>query len=776
MSRNKKSEFSQQGNNLIIVLISKFLPYWPLFIILVAVFVVAAVFYIKRSVPLYEATTSILFKDEKKGSDESKITESLNYLSSKKIVENEIEVLHSKSLMKEVVKSLRLYAPVFDNKKSKSPMAYRTSPVEVEVRNIDSVPQVEKKEFLVNDAEKFVLLDGKRYALNTWVNTDFGTLRFVRREGVANTNRPYFLSLIEPKSVVQNYLGRLKVTPVSKLSSVVILRLVDEVPKRAEDILSSLINSYNKVSNSEKESLAENTLSFVDERLKAVKHDLDSIEKRVQRYKSSESAIDISQQGNLYLQNVSTNDQKLSEINIQLAVLNQVEKFAASNNNQSGIVPSTLGVSDPLLNELLQRLYQAEIEYEKIKRTTGENNPTLVSIADEINKIRPSILQNIRSQRKSLEASRNNLSATNGSYTNTIQSIPRKERDLLEISREQNIKTNVYNFLLQKREETSFSNLPSSLDYRIVDRPDASLTPVSPNKKIIYLSAILGAIIIGVCIVLLREIFNQKVALRDDIESFTSAPIIGEIAFRDNKDSYLLNKGEDVFLSDQFQRLRTSFHYLGITSSKKKILITSTISGEGKSFTASNLSLTIASSGKRVVLLEADLSNPSLYQEFGNKGIKGITNYLRSEVEAESIIKETEYPNLFIIPAGPPTNKSSALLSNGRIELLLRHLETNFDYIIIDSAPVGLLTDAYILSPFCDATLYIVRQNYSPKDFIKRIINENDRLNRLKNLAIVFNGLQPKAFSLDKYGYAGYGYGYHNNGNSKKGKLPAGGF
>lgn len=753
------NEYSKAENNLIKVLLSKLIRYWPVFIILLAVLLTAAYFYIKSSTEYFEASASILFKDEKKGSDESKITESLNYLSSKKIVENEIEVLHSKYLMKEVINTLHLYAVIYDETSGKPKIAYKDAPILIEANNINSITPVLKVPFVYNIADNTVTINNNKYSCDTWVNTSYGLLKFSNNPKASNTNKKYFFSLKDPKAVVQSYLARLTITPVSKLSSVVTLRLIDELPQRAEDVLNGIITSYNTVSNREKVTLAQNTLSFIDARLRSVKHDLDSIEHKIQQYKSGKQAIDIGQQGQLFLQNVSTNDQKLSDINMQLAVLNQVEKFATNSSGNTGIVPSTLGVSDPLLNQLLGRLYNAELEYEKNKKTSGENNPVLLEIKDEINKIKPSILENIRSQKKSLEASKSNLNSTNSSYSNVIQAIPKKERDLLEISREQSVKTTVYNFLLQKREETGFSNLPSSLDYTIIDFPDGSLTPVSPNKKLIYLSSVFASLLLGIAFVLIKELFNKKITLRYDIENLTTLPIIGEIGFRKSKDNMLLDGQDDPFLIDQFQRLRTSFSYLGIDSLKKRILITSTIAGEGKSFTAAQLSITLANSGKKVVLLEADLSNPSLHQTFGDNRVVGISNFLLQEVEAAKIIKQTDYANLSIIPAGTPTNNSAALLVNGRIEKLLQYLEQIFDYIIIDSAPVGLLSDAYILSPYCDATLYIIRQNYSPKDFVQRILDENTRFNKFKNIAIVFNGVQPDSFSPEKYGY---GYGYPN--------------
>jgi capsular exopolysaccharide synthesis family protein len=256
-----------------------------------------------------------------------------------------------------------------------------------------------------------------------------------------------------------------------------------------------------------------------------------------------------------------------------------------------------------------------------------------------------------------------------------------------------------------------------------------------------------------------REVFNRTVLFRDDIETFTPFPIIGEIAYEKSNSPIVIENGKPGIIVEQFRKLRTSFHYLGLNAkTRKKILITSTISGEGKSFTALNLSLTLAAEGKKVVILEADLRKPTLYKKLGLTETEGIANYLLGELELESILKPTEFTNLSIIPAGPFQDNSSALFLNGRIEALLSSLEETFDYIIIDSAPAGLLSDAYILSPLCDATLYVVRHKYTPKMHLKTL-EENSRIYELRNLAIVFNSVHSRGFAKNSYGYT-YGYGY----------------
>lgn len=753
---NSNSEFSSE--NVVVRLWFNFLPYWPIFLVLMLSSLASAWIYLQFQTPLYEATSSILIKDDKKGADDSKITESLDYLSSKKILENEIEILRSKKLLKEVVYKLSLYAPVYKEANLKSLLAHSTSPILIQAKNPDSIKGGDKIYFDIT--KNLVVIEGQIYLLNQWVKTRFGSLRFVKNSNYKVSKNRFYVSLNNPRNTIASLLERLDVAAQGRLTSIVILKLKDESPKRAEEILNALIDSYNEISVVDKNNLAINTLLFLETRLKNVKGDLDSIEGKIQQYKSNKGAINVSKQGELYLQNVSSNDQKLSEINIQLSVLNQIESNILSKEKYDGIVPSMLGVNDPnpTLTNLVNQLYTLQFEYERLKKTTAENNPILISITDRIEKVKPSILGNISSQRRSLQASKNNLYSTNSIYSNIIQTIPQKERDLLEISREQSIKTNIYNFLLQKYEETALSNSKIGTEIRVVNAADASLTPVSPRKSLIYLAFVLAALIIGVSAVYAKEVFNRTILFRNEIENSTSFPIIGEIGYEKSNNQIVIENGKPSIIVEQFRKLRISFQYLGInTTTRKKILITSTISGEGKSFTAVNLGLTLAAEGKKVIILEADLRKPTFYKKLDITEKDGISNYLLGELSLNEILKQTEYPNLTIIPSGPFHNNSSALFLNGRFEVLLSTLEGLFDYIIIDSAPAGLLSDAYILSPLCDATLYVVRHKYTPKICLKEL-EENDRIHKFKNLAIIFNGVHKRGFTKNDYGY-GYGSG-----------------
>lgn len=760
MQPTKKNEFEQESN-LFTDLLYKYLPYWPLFLILVLLTETAAWLYLRYKVPVYESSATILIKDDQKGYDNSALLQSLDLLGSKKIVENEIEVIHSRSLAQEVVKDLHLYAPVEQKGRLVVRSAYNISPVHIEVLNTDSIKEHKNIYFKFRPETNEVAIGNKNYPLNKWVNTDFGVLRFVSNQSYvpSKKERRFFFSLLNVKNVANGILSRLNVTATSKTSTVINLKFRDEVPQRGEDILNEWINAYSRAAINDKNVLAANTIAFIDRRLGYVVQELDSVEGTLQKFKAQNKIVDISAQGQMFLQSVGANDQKISDINMQLAVLDQVEDYVSGKTQGGSIVPSTLGISDPVLSNLLQTLYDTQLQYEKLKSTTAENNPMLVALVDQINKVKPSILENIQNQRHSLEAGRNDLYLTNSRYTSMLQTIPQKERLLLDISRQQSIKNNIYTFLLQKREETALSLASTIADSRLIDNADSTSGPVSPKRNLTYLVALLFALALGIGLIYFKEVINRNVLFRSEIEKYTSIPILSEIAYDNSKNPIVIEEGKRTFIAEQFRQLRTSLGYMGINSRKKKILVTSTISGEGKSFISSNLGISLALMGKKVVLIELDLRKPKLSTLFNVNKNTGISNYFIGDKEPDEIIKKTDINNnLFIIPSGPIPPNPSELIVNGKLQELFAYLETHFDYIIIDTAPISPVTDAYIISPLCDATLYVIRHGFTPRMYVQKL-DEYNKINRLKNVAIVFNGVQARGYANYGYGY-GYGYGY----------------
>lgn len=767
MQINQRIQSNTSEGNIISQLWSRYFPYWPIFLLFVVIAAAGAQFYLKYKIPVYESTATILIKDEKKGEDDSRIIESLNLLSTKKIIENEIEVLRSKGLMLQVVKKLHLYASISEKGKLNDLSAYVSSPVNIEVRNPDSLIETsDKVPFNYDSASKQVVIGNKRYLLNEWVTTPYGTLKFNAQGG--QSKGPLFFSLINPKKLAFSLVSSLDVTAANKLASVINLTLRDEVPKRSEDILNELITVYDNASLIEKNKLADNTLNFLDERLGIVSHDLDSIEQRLKQYKSSTGSIDISSQGALFLQNVSVNDQRLSDINNQLTILDQIENYVSSKDNASSVVPSTVGIADPTLPQLLGKLYDDQLQYEKLKRTMGDNNPAVLNQKAEMERIKPGIVENIRSQRENLQASKDNLNTTNNRYSSILQTIPKKEKDIVEITREQNIKTSNYNFLLQKQEETKLSLLSSLGDSRIIDKAQTGLDPVSPKRNLIYIGAIFLAFALAIGLVTVNEMFKRTILYRKEIEEYTSIPVIGEIIYQRSKDPVVIGNGKRTFIAEQFRNLRTTLPYIGLNGERKRLQVTSTVSGEGKSFIVANLGVGLALAGKKVVVLEFDLSDPTLCDKLNVTEVnKGITDYLVGDTKPEEIILRTPiHENLFIVPAGWLPENPSELIMSDKVPKLLAYLATKFDYVILDTAPVGLLSDAYVLSNYCDATLYVVRHKHTRKASIQRL-DANNKINELKNMAIVFNGVKSRGFGGNGYGY-GYGYGYIHKERRKK--------
>jgi capsular exopolysaccharide synthesis family protein len=679
------------------------------------------------------------------------------------LVENEIEVLKSASLMDSVVRQQHLYASIKVKGKIHSTSGYLASPVSIEASNPDSLQFVTDIPIAYDKATgKVELNHSLTYKMNEFVKTPYGMLRFVPNKYYKPVNESYnglTFSLSSPENVTASLLQALEVSSASKLSTIIEIKLKSEVPEEAENILNGLVKAYDKAGLKTKNDLARNTLSFVEERLSNIGYQMDSIQKKVTQYKSGSDAVDIGSQGQLFLQNVSENDQKLSSVNNQMAVLNQVENFVSSKEEGAAIVPSTLGVSDPMLTQLLDKLYATELEHEKLRKTVGENNPKLVAITDQINKIRPSILENIRSQKQSLVATRQNLTSTNGGYNSMLRTMPGKEKALLDLTRDQTTLNSVYQFLLQKREESILSFYSTISDNRIVDFARADNKAVSPKARLVYPIAVLSSLFLFLIFIGIRESFTGKIMYRKEIDELTSIPIIAELAHTDTKSGIVVEPGKRTFATEEFRKIRSSLSYVGVNSTHKKILVTSSISGEGKSFVAANLAISMASTGKKVVLVDMDLNNPTIAKLLHMGNENGITNYLMGQAGAEEIVnKVTAYENLYFISAGARVDGPSELMVNGKVEELISWLDSKFDVILIDISPVLLVTDAYFLSPICDTTLYVVRHKYTPKVIIKRI-DENNVVNPLHNTAIIFNAVKTRGFFTNSYGY-GYGYDY----------------
>lgn len=746
------------NSNIGTLLLYWFMPYWPIFVFFLLFFGLAGGFYLFTALPSYEATAMLMIKDEKKGYDDSRMVELLNIYSAKKIVENEIEVIRSRSLVKEVVNSLNLYAPIYRKHGFSTLSAYLESPISIEVKEPDLIFQQEKVFFSYDHMTGKVKIDGKLYTKDKWVGTKYGVLKFTRNPKLTEqTNDPLFFVLIPPKVVTSSLIGRLNINAINKLSSVVTIKIKDEVPQRAEDIINELIQEYNKAGLNDKNTLASNTLNFVDDRLNHVAIELDSIERQVEAYRSTKGAVNLSEQSVNFLNNLGDNDQKISVMKMNLAVLDEVEKSVASGKGKKAIIPSTLGVDDPLLTQLLNRLYTAEAEYNKLKNTTAENNPLLASLANEIEQTRPKILENIRIERVSLKTSLNTLEKTNSQYASRLSSIPEKERELLEISRHQATINNVYNFLLQKREETALSQASTMSDLRVIDMAEADLKQSNIKKLLIPIAVIFLALVFTIVIIVYVDVLSSKVLFRNTIDSSSNSPIIAEIPKAKKGSDKILDFSKNEFITEQFRQLAIHINL----ASNKTVLITSSIENEGKSFISSNLANCLASMGKNVLLIDLDLRTAKLTSECELLNKAGIAEYLENKNTISDIIYSGKLKNISIIPSGIVNINTPDLLLNEKLSELFEYSKSNFDIIIVNSSSINPVADTTIVAQYCDKKLLVVRQNFTPLAVLKSIDDQLE-IRSLNDVSIVFNGIKSRGFFKQNFGYLHYGYGNEN--------------
>jgi tyrosine-protein kinase Etk/Wzc len=750
-----KTQQSETPLSILTLIRSRYLPYWPVFAAAVVAAVAGAFLYLRYATPLYKISGVLLVQEASNGLAASDMLQSLDLMGgAKTVMENEIEILKSRTLTKAVIRNLNLYGEVIEEGKIRDVVLYKDSPLKFVFLEPDAIQiaATGRWPFTYNAAEKKVLIDGKRYPVGDTLETRWGKLLIQPQGKRPDTAASYILHLMTEKQWMQLLLATMKIIPAAKAGSVVDLEYTDAAPERGEDIVNELISVYNKAAVEDKNRTSTNTMNFVEERLRIVSTELGQAETQVEHFKTAEGIVDISEQSKLFLASVQENDRKISEANMQLSVLDAIEKYVNSQNAGGNIVPGTIGLSDPVLLELVTKLSETELQLERLRKTTGENSPLLASLNRQVERLKPAIEENIGSLRANLQAGMGRLQAENSRNMGIIRSVPGKEKALLEVSRQQVIKNNIYTFLLEKREETALAYAAAVSDSRVVDAAESAAYPFSPQKPMVLGISVLAALALVAGFVSVKDMMNREVMFRADIEKVTNAPIAAEIMQHDGKDPIVMSNNSRTAVAEQFRALRTSLSYIGLNGDRKTLLVTSSISGEGKSFVSMNLAMSLSLAKKKVVLLEFDLRKPMISKMLDMRVDPGISNYLVGKASLQDILRKVgDNDFLYLLSAGVMPPNPSELILNGQLEHLLHQLKERFDYIIIDSAPVGLVTDARLIAPFCDAALYIVRHQRTPKHYLK-LVEELYQNRELGKLNIVFNGIK-------RQGVAGYGYG-----------------
>ena len=751
-------------------LIQRYLPFWPLFIITTAISLIIAAVYLRSEVPVYVTSAKVLLKDPNKNSGDSKVLDALNIFGDKKIVENEIVVLRSTNLMREVVMHLDLYSSVYNNGRVRIEELYKEkSPVWFRASTPETVFSSGKYYFKVDWNRQQIAIDNKTINFNDSVLLN-GSVFHVIPNRAYNTqfkNKNYYVQFNSIEGSASSIIDNLRAAAISNQSTVIELKLETPVPEKGVDILTDLFKVYNANAIEDKNETAAKTLTFIDYRLGFVTTQLDSVERNVQIYKSKNQVIDLSAQGQMFLESVKDLDKHKSEIDIQMNVLNDVNNYINSKEKKQSIVPSLQLLNDPTLGTLLGKLYDAQVQLEKNRSIAGEKSDKVILSEELVNKLRSDVKDNVKNIQKNLSSARENITSNIGANSNMLSKIPQQERGLIDVTRQLAIKNNIFNYLLQKREETAINSASTIADLKVVE--DASYSgPIKPVPKNYYMAGLFFGVIIAVFVVLVREQFNRKVLFRSEIEEKTKVPVVAEIVQAESKDPVVIKEGKRTIIAEQFRSLRTNLSFMALDEDAKTTLVTSNISGEGKSFIAINLAISYTLTDKKVALLELDLRKPRLSNLLNVNRDPGISNYLVGKIPIEEVIKETSIKNLYVISAGAiPPNPSELILSN-KFKVMMADLKTRFDYLIIDSAPIGPVSDSLLLKDYADTTLFVVRHNKTPKSYLRHI-NTFYHQKLFKNICIVFNGLKQRGIG-GSYGYGNYGYGNYNYGYGQGGK------
>jgi tyrosine-protein kinase Etk/Wzc len=746
--------------------LGRYLRYWHFFPVFLFLALISAFFYLQVKQPVYNTKTSILIKEEKSigGSQGDILTEMSSQFGGNKTVENEMEVFKSQTLMEQVVKELTLDVSYTAKDGLRTVNLYKTSPIVIKAEVLTPFAYLEPLVIHIVDSTHFQFNDEEKvFTYNQRFNNAWGA--FVVTKGAESDFKQVDVHFTDVKELAEGMLRRLTVEQPNIKSTVLELTLEDVDIQRSKDVLNKLLDVYVQSSLNDKNSEASNTLKFIENRLGLITGELGDVEKDVESYKTNQGITDISAESQLFLENIKENDSKLNEVNTKISILESVDNYI-SNAGEGAVAPATYMIDDPVLVSLLTKFNELELQRERYARTTSPNNPLLQTINTQLAGTRQSIRENVQNLKRGMAVTKRNLEGINTRFSAGLRSIPKKEREFVGIKRQQSIKEELYLYLLQKREETALAYASTVTDSRLIDAPISTFNPVKPNRMLIWLGAGVAGLAIPILLINLIFMLNNTVQRREEIEKVTHSSILGEIGQMKKTSSdapaeeSIIKMTSRSAVAEQFRALRTNLQYLG-DGSCRVIMFTSSIGGEGKSFVSVNLAASLAYSDKRVLLIGLDLRKPTLHERLGVPNRVGASNCLIGQGHYSDFIQSTGvHPKFDVLTSGPIPPNPSELLSNGKLPILLAELRTEYDYILIDSPPYGLVTDSALIAEHADATLYIVRFNYTILDHLRRI-GDLQRARRFSNLSVIFNGVNYGAGYGYGYGYGGYGYGYY---------------
>lgn len=741
---------------------------WYLFAISLALCLTLGYLYLRYATPIYAIKSKILVKDKEKGPgalDASDAFLDMNLFPGNQNIKNEVEVFKGKGLMARVMRELDLQATYYTQGPVKTielygeslplklvPSALNTKANGTEIR----ITPLSAQEFRLEDVDGTL-----RESFGNLIKRSYGSFTIVAHTQSTNAYPYVDIRLHDAHVIGDSYAARVMITPVDKDASVLNIYLEDAVPEKGVDILEKLIELYNREAIEDKNQIAENTLQFIDERLGRLVNDLSAVEKNVEDYKKRHNISDVSIEAQNYVEEASEYSRKMAQYETQISVLESLQQYLKGS-RENELIPGSMGIEDPALIRLTTRYNELQLEKQRLLRSQTEANPLVQAINDQISNLRGNIWENLGNIKKSLIINRNNLSANTGQYRARVSTVPTIERNLLEIQRQQGIKETLYSYLLQKREEAAISLASAVSNLRVIDKARSGRFPISPKRLLVGLGACLLGLIFPVVFLYIKDTFNERIQYASDVERNTTIPILGEITHNHTKDFLVFNGTARTEISEIFRLLRSNLKYAFPSVKKQIILVTSSMTSEGKTFVSTNLGASLAILGKQAVVLEFDLRLPKLLKSLDMpEDLPGIADYLSNpDTPVTHYVKPVQkVKGLHVLPAGTLPPNPSELLVNERVNDLFNALQEAYDYVIVDTSPIGQVADAFALSEYAHLVLYIVRYQYTYKQQLN-IINDIETHQKFDHVMLVLNDAKKHNGYGYGYGYSkGYGYG-----------------
>lgn len=744
---------------------------WYLFGLSAGVFLFLAWLYVKYTPKQYQITSTLLLQEQQTSRGNSSSGDfgdlgSSSLLGIKDNVENEAAILKSRHLAMQVVRNLQLHMKVFSGTGLRAREIYQEAPFEARISGYsrgDSVKKCIYEVYAVNDSTYRLVCEeegidrevrfGKPVPL-----TQYDFVLDKKPEEVMGGGT-YSVEVISEDAAASQLLSSYNVEFPDKNMTAVNMTLHYGHPEKGELILQALMNQYLLNHMHDKIRRADSTLVFIDDRLAGVADQLNEVEQEMEKYKSTNSITDIANQSRVLVDNATQYNNRLQEQETRLSVINELEQYLKNPDNPR-VIPGSLTIQDASFNSSLSRYNELLLELERKSLSYTDSNPVIQNLNQQIQSVRSTLLSNIEAYKKEMELNTRELGIQNNTLIGQIQEVPEKERIYQDYARQRDLKQQLYVYLLHKREEAAIArnaNLPVS---RIVDDAKSSRSPVKPRKPVIYFMAFVLGMLLPLTYVNSKDLLYSKIKSESDIEKYAEVAIIGKIGHNRDAGKLVIDRSSRSLISEGFRSLRTNLQYALDFNQTNVIMVTSSMVGEGKTFLIWNLGSALALAGKKVVFMELDLRKPKLSKLMGiDNEFRGYSDYVTGNADINSIVKPCLFnENCYIVTSGPVMDNASELLLSPKLEHLIRELKTQFDYVVIDTPPVGLVSDALIIERFADMTIYVCRHNYTNKSQIE-IANDLSRNAKIKNLHLVINDVNMKS----DYGYA-YGYEVEERG------------